>query len=106
MKITSEINPNDFKLEGSDVHEDAIPRISNLVARFSATIQSVGNAVEDLQSKGKFDDGRLKAMMAVVLKIEILADQLGSQAELIEQLRDGSASPGAAGFPEFEDWHS
>jgi len=102
MKVDTSISSTNATLDASNIHEEAIPSVSALVTCFSSAIQSLGNAIEDLYEDSEIEDGRRKAMMALVLKMEILSETLGSQSKVLEQLRCNEVSPLEAGFPEFE----
>jgi hypothetical protein len=102
MKVDLSFSSTNFTLDGSDIHNEALPAVSAAVSSFSSTIQSLGRAIEDLNEDTKIEDGRRKTMMALILKVEILTENLSSQAAILEQLRSGTLSPVDAGFPEFD----
>lgn len=102
MKVDTSMFSTNFTLDASNIHEKALPSVSALATCFSSAIQSLGNAIEDLHEDSEIEDGRRKAMMALVLKMEILSDTLSSQSTVLEQLRCNEISPMEAGFPEFE----
>ncbi|MDE4276776.1 hypothetical protein PXK58_20940 [Phaeobacter gallaeciensis] len=102
MKVDYSVSSTSVTLNATDVHTEALPKISAVATNLNSVIQSLGNAIEDLHEDSEIDDGRRKAMMALVLKLEILAANLGSQSDVLEQLRCQEISPSDAGFPEFE----
>ena len=102
MKIKFEVSETNFTLEGQGFHEESGSSLEILIEDIAQFLQAYLEADADLKDNHSLEDGSRRAVLAIQLKMEIMAKDISTQSKCLKQLRDGTLSPTDVGFPEFD----
>lgn len=102
MKIKFEVSETNFMLEGQGFHEESRSSLEILIEDIAQFLQAYLEADADLKDNHSLEDGSRRAVLAIQLKMEIMAKDISTQSKCLKQLRDGTLSPTDVGFPEFD----